>query len=52
MTNEMMRVLFDNHHGKTDHMHLDDLESEYEFVSVKQLWEDFYLQIKNSGGTL
>ncbi len=46
------RVLFDNHHGKTDHFHLDDKEFTYEFTTVEQLREDFESSIRMIGGTL
>lgn len=31
------RVLFDNHHGKHDHCHVDGAERAYEFTTVEQL---------------
>lgn len=35
------RVLFDNHHPKGPHIHLDGMELGYEFVSAEQLVADF-----------
>jgi hypothetical protein len=46
------RVLFDNHHGKSDHYHLDGSEFSYEFGSIEQLLEDFEDAIKKLGGPL
>ena len=46
------RVLFDNHHGKQDHCHVDGVEQEYRFVSVEQLYDDFAAEIRNLGGLI
>ena len=35
------RVLMDNHHPKKDHVHIDNLEYEYDFQGVDKLVEDF-----------
>lgn len=35
------KVLFDNHHPKEPHYHINDIEYGYEFVSVKVLFNDF-----------
>ena len=35
------RVRYDNERGKGDHRHLAGLETEYEFVSVERLLDDF-----------
>jgi hypothetical protein len=35
------RVLFDNHHGKRDHIHIDSKELPYEFVDLDVLNNDF-----------
>jgi hypothetical protein len=48
--NEECRVLFDNHHGKTDHMHIDGHEKPYQFMNLDQLLGDFYSEIKKLGG--
>lgn len=44
------RVLFDNHHGKTDHCHVDGKETAYEYSSVDKLYEDFRAEIRKLGG--
>lgn len=44
------RVLFDNHHGKTDHFHVDGAESEYLFQSIEQLFDDFERLVELLGG--
>ncbi len=44
------RVLFDNHHGKTDHYHVDDVEKQYVFTTVEKLWVDFRKEIELLGG--
>ncbi len=44
------RVLFDNHHGKTDHMHIDGKERAYQFSNIEQLLEDFYSEVRKLGG--
>ena len=44
------RVLFDNHHGKEVHVHLDGNESAYLFISVEKLWNDFLNEIRKRGG--
>lgn len=46
------RVLFDNHHGKRDHSHVDGFEMTYEFLTVDQLWTDFSAQIELLGGSI
>ena len=50
--NGICRVLFDNHHGKTDHVHLDGKEYFYEFTNVRKLREDFETQVRKRGGPL
>ena len=35
------KVLMDNHHPKGHHIHLDDLELDYVFVSLDELVKDF-----------
>ncbi len=35
------KVLMDNHHPKGHHIHIDDDESEYKYVSDDKLIEDF-----------
>ncbi len=44
------RILFDNHHGKTDHVHIEDMEYSYHFEGVHQLIADFLSEIKKLGG--
>lgn len=44
------RVLFDNHHGKHDHCHIDGVERDYEFATVEQLWADFSSEVRKLGG--
>ena len=39
--NKRKKVLMDNHHPKSHHIHLDENEFEYNFTSVKKLVEDF-----------
>ena len=46
------RVLFDNHHGKSDHAHIDGQEKPYTFSGPAQLLEDFYSEIRKLGGAL
>ena len=48
--NGKCRVLFDNHHGKKDHRHIDGVESSYEFKTVGSLWLDFRAEVKRLGG--
>ena len=48
--NGKVRVLFDNHHEKGDHFHLDGKEYPYSFSSVKQLGLDFAEHVKQLGG--
>jgi hypothetical protein len=44
------RVLFDNHHGKADHYHMDGEEIPYSFSGVDQLVSDFLALIRKLGG--
>jgi hypothetical protein len=46
------RVLFDNHHGKSDHHHVDGVETAYQFVSVDQLITDFVALVRKLGGPI
>jgi hypothetical protein len=39
-------VGFDNERGKGDHMHRDDVEEPYDFISVEKLMADFMAEIK------
>jgi len=48
--NGKARVLFNNHHGKGDHFHIDGKEHSYSFSTVKQLGLDFAAQVKLLGG--
>ena len=45
-------MLFDNHHGKKDHMHIDGVEHPFEFESISQLRREFEKAIEVLGGTL
>ncbi|OFZ83078.1 MAG: hypothetical protein A2583_12730 [Bdellovibrionales bacterium RIFOXYD1_FULL_53_11] len=44
------RVLFDNHHGKKDHCHIDSVETAYKFKGIEQLYDDFLAAIRSLGG--
>ena len=44
------RVLFDNHHGKRDHCHINDVEKAYHFVNIEKLYDDFTAEIRALGG--
>ena len=44
------RVLFDNHHGKSDHSHIDGEEKPYPFTTVDALFEDFLTEVRKLGG--
>ena len=46
------RILFDNHHGKMDHRHIDDKEEPYEFVDIDQLVMTFLDEIRRLGGAV
>lgn len=46
------RVLFDNHHGKHDHFHIDSEEQDYRFISIERLFEDFEEQVSILGGRI
>jgi hypothetical protein len=46
------RVLFDNHHGKGDHLHIDGEEKPYKFSDHGQLLDDFYSEIRKLGGAI
>ncbi len=46
------RVLFDNHHGKTDHFHVDGKEQGYVFRTVEALFDAFLTEVKKLGGAL
>ena len=50
--NDECRILFDNHHGKPDHFHVDECEFTYHFESIEQLFIDFLNEIKKLGGVL
>ena len=40
---------YDNERGKGDHRHIMDREELYEFISLEQLFEDFFADIKKLG---
>jgi len=44
------RVLFDNHHPKGPHFHLNEQESAYTFVDLDKLVEDFKETVLNHMG--
>jgi hypothetical protein len=46
------RILFDNHHGKGDHMHKEGVEYPYSFTSFSQLREDLEFEIRKLGGSI
>jgi hypothetical protein len=45
-------VLFDNHYGKGDHAHVDEVEQFYEFRSLDELVEDFEKIVRALGGRI
>ena len=47
---DQCRVLFDNHHGKGDHLHVDDVEKPYRFSTIEKLFDDFRSEIRKLGG--
>ena len=47
---QVCRVLFDNHTGKVDHMHLDGEEAPYVFINIHQVIADFLIEVKKRGG--
>jgi hypothetical protein len=50
--NGICRVLFDNHHGKKDHMHVDGAETYFTFESIQDLETRFEAEIRRLGGSL
>ncbi len=44
------KVLFDNHHPKGPHYHIDDEEFSYEFESVDKLLQDFRVMAQEKFG--
>lgn len=44
--NGICQVRFDNEQGKGDHLHICESEIVYEFLSIEQLFDDFYEQIR------
>ena len=50
--NGKCRVLFDNHPGKKDRFHIDDVEQDYQFESVEKLYDDFSAEIRKLGGLI
>jgi hypothetical protein len=50
--NGSCRVLFDNHHGKGDHMHVDGVQKSYAFESFAKLKEDFENEVRKLGGQI
>lgn len=49
---DQCRVLFDNHHGKGDHFHVDGDEHEYSFQGIKKLFDDFEKLVSMLGGRI
>lgn len=45
-------MLFDNHHGKSDHFHVDEVECEYKFQGIERLFQDFEEQVSILGGRI
>ena len=45
-------VLFDNHHGKSDHFHIGENEFQYDFVGIEQLNDDFESLVRKLGGVI
>jgi hypothetical protein len=43
-------VLYDNHHPKGHHRHIEGVEEPYAFVAVDQLLEDFAGNVRNITG--
>ncbi|GHT93212.1 hypothetical protein AGMMS49545_12070 [Betaproteobacteria bacterium] len=42
-----VRVIgFDNERGKGDHLHKDGVESQYQFVSIEKLVDDFFAEVE------
>ena len=50
--NDVCRVLFDNHHGKHDHVHKDGTEESYVFTNIDKLIDDFKRAIRLLGGKI
>ncbi len=48
--NGRCRVLFDNHHGKGDHCHIEGVECLYHFTTAERLFADFLDAIRRLGG--
>lgn len=46
------RILFDNHFGKSDHMHINGIEYSYKFRDIDTLLKDFRTAIIQAGGKL
>ncbi len=45
-TQSNQRVLFDNHHPKGPHYHIDDKEFEYNYMGVDKLIQDFKKEVQ------
>jgi hypothetical protein len=45
-------VRYDNEQGKGDHKHVAGVQLEYQFKSIRQLFEDFRADVLEQGGTL
>lgn len=44
-------VLYDNHHPKGHHRHLEGIEESYNFVNVDRLLDDFQADVERAIGT-
>jgi len=51
VVNGLCVLRFDNEAGKGNHLHLNDQEIAYDFVSPDQLLKDFFAQIKQLENT-
>ena len=49
---EVPAVLYDNHHPKGHHRHIEGVEQPYEFVSVERLIADFIMDVRRVTGSV
>jgi hypothetical protein len=45
-------VAFDNERGKGDHRHLDEVEVDYAFTTIRALLADFAVEVRKAGGPI
>lgn len=50
VVNNHCMLRYDNEAGKGNHVHMDEQETSYSFVSTEQLIDDFFAQIKRMEG--